>query len=384
MAGGGTGGHLFPALAIAEEFKRKNREAEIIFIGGRGGLEEKVVPNVGYSLKLLSVEGIKRKKGLKRIRSVLMAARSTVKAVGLLKEIGPAGVIGSGAYSSAPVVTAARLLGIKTAVMEQNALPGLTNRVLGRVVGRVYIAFEEAARYFPASKTVLAGNPIRRDILEKASYKHKKDKKFTVLVFGGSQGATAINAAFLDAAEYLTDIWPHMRVIHQTGREGFEAAEAAYRRKGLRVEIKSFIDDMADVYSQADLVICRAGATSIAEITAVGLASVLIPYPFASDNHQEVNARSLADRGAAVMIRQDVLTGSTLADTVRRFFENPGELETVSARSRALGKPGASAHIVNDFMAFLTGVFETGEAGEMKRTSRRKQKKEIERKEQDV
>ncbi|MFQ5464922.1 MAG: undecaprenyldiphospho-muramoylpentapeptide beta-N-acetylglucosaminyltransferase [Thermodesulfobacteriota bacterium] len=355
MAGGGTGGHLFPALALAEEFRTRDHETEIFFIGGRHGLEESLVPLYGYPVRLLGVEGIKRKKGLARIRALVKAARSTIKAVGLLKEIGPAGVIGSGSYASAPVVAAARLLGIKTAILEQNALPGLTNRVLGRMVDRIYISFEETGAHFPASRTVLAGNPVRREIVARASSRPKRGGPFTVLVFGGSQGATAVNAAFMDAAEYLTDIWPSLRVIHQTGSEGYRTAEAAYRRKNLKVELKEFIDDMAGAYAAADLVVCRAGATSIAEITAAGLAAILIPYPFASDNHQEVNARSLADRGAAVMIRQDVLTGSVLADTIRRFFENPGELVSVRERAGALGRPGAAASIAGDFMGLLTG-----------------------------
>ncbi len=167
IAGGGTGGHLFPALALAEEFKRRDPEVEIVFIGAHGGLEEKVVPRYGYPLRLLSVEGIKRKKGLKRIAALLKALSATIMAVGILRRLRPVGVIGSGAYSSAPVVFAARLLRIRTAILEQNALPGLTNRVSGRVVNRVYIAFEEAARYFPRARTVLTGNPIRREILSR-------------------------------------------------------------------------------------------------------------------------------------------------------------------------------------------------------------------------
>ncbi len=357
IAGGGTGGHLFPALALAEEFKRRDPEVEIVFIGAHGGLEEKVVPRYGYPLRLLSVEGIKRKKGLKRIAALLKAFRSTIKAVGILRSLRPDGVIGSGAYSSAPVVFAARLLRIRTAILEQNALPGLTNRVSGRVVNRVYIAFEEAARYFPRARTVLTGNPIRREILSRVGpvgvASDGAGEKFKVLVFGGSQGATAINAAFLDAAEYLTDIWNGLKVIHQSGDQGYEAVADSYRRKQLKVEVHRFIDDMAGAYSGADLVVCRAGATSIAEITAFGLASILVPYPFASDNHQEVNARCLQDVGAAVMIRQDKLTGKTLADAIRRFYENAGELKKVSASAKALGRPRAATVIADDFVELL-------------------------------
>lgn len=354
MAGGGTGGHLFPALALAEEFKTKAPGIEITFIGGRGGLEEKIVPKHGYPLRLLSVEGIKRRRGLKRIRALAKAAKSTFNAVGILRSIGPDGVIGSGSYSSAPVVLAAKLLGIKTAILEQNALPGLTNRVLGKTVNRIYIAFEEARGYFPGGRTIFSGNPVRKDILEKLEdRKWERNERFSILVFGGSQGATAINAAFLDATEYMTDIWSGLRVVHQTGEEGFETVKAAYRRKDIKVELFKFIDDMAEAYNSADLVVCRAGATSIAEITALGLPPILIPYPFASDDHQTVNARCLADRGAAIMIKQDELTGSALADAIKGLYKKPGGLKAIKENLKAFARPKAAEMIADDFLRLI-------------------------------
>ncbi len=357
FAGGGTGGHLFPALALAQEFKRIDPGVEVTFIGGRGGLEEKIVPGYGYPLRLLNVEGIKRRSGMQRLRALGKACKSTVEAVGILRSIKPDGVIGSGSYSSAPVVTAAKLLGIRTAILEQNALPGLTNRVLGKLVDRIYISFEEARGYFPGGRTVLSGNPIRREILESRGELEEEEAagagKFSILVFGGSQGATAINAAFLDATEYLTDIWNSLRVVHQAGEEGFEGVKAAYRRKGLKVELYRFIDDMGGAYRSADLAVCRAGATSIAEITAMGLPSILIPYPFASDDHQTVNARCLADKGAAVMIRQDNLTGSALAGVVRKLYKDPRELKAMGAAAKAFGKPGAAEMIAGNFLKAL-------------------------------
>ncbi len=355
MAGGGTGGHLFPAIALADEFKRRNPGTEITFIGGKGGLEEKIVPKYGYPLKLLSVEGVKRTRGLKRARALAKAAGSTLKAAGMLRSIRPDGVIGSGSYSSAPVVTAARLLGIKTAILEQNALPGLTNRVLGKVVNRIYVAFDEARAYFPKGRTILTGNPVRRDILEAAAEKGERGaEKFSILVFGGSQGATAINAAFLDSTEYLTDIWSGLRVVHQTGNDGYDTVKASYKRKNLRVEVLKFIDDMAKAYSSADLVVCRAGATTIAEVTAMGLASILIPYPFAADDHQTVNARCLTERGAAVLIEQDKLTGSTLAGAIRKFYGDRALFDSVRERVKGVGKPRASEMIIENFMKVIS------------------------------
>ncbi len=359
MAGGGTGGHLFPAIALAEEFRRRDSSVEVEFVGVRGGLEEKIVPGYGYHLTLLDVEGLKGGHGIKRVRAVIKVVTATVRALKMLRKIRPDGVIGSGAYSSAPVVLAARLLGIKTAIMEQNALAGLTNRLLGRVVGRVYTAFPEAGRFFPPGKVLLAGNPMRREIIKKAAAmdhgtgKARGKRPFTILVFGGSQGATAINAAFLDATEYLTDIWKDLDVIHQTGEQGYGFVKESYERKKLKVRLYKFIDFMADAYASADLVICRAGATSMAEIAAFGLVSILVPYPFASDNHQEVNARCMVDGGAAVMIPQEKLTGRSLAESIRQFYEDPGRLEKTRKKARALGRPEAAAVIVDDFMNLL-------------------------------
>jgi len=351
MAGGGTGGHLFPALALASEFKRMDKGIAITFAGAKGGLEEKIVPGMGYPLRLLNVEGIKRRSGLAKVRALAKAAMSSIEAIGMLREIRPDGVIGCGSYSSAPMVVAARLLGIKTAILEQNALPGLTNKVLGKTVNRIYISFEEARAHFPGGRTIFTGNPVRRDILD-ARFDGRKEK-FTVLVFGGSQGAVAVNTAFLDATEYLTDVWNGLRVIHQTGAEGVEAVRAAYRRKNLKAETHVFIDDMAAAYAGADLVVCRAGATSIAEITALGLASVLIPYPFAADDHQTVNAECLVSKGAAMMIAQDKLTGNSLAAVIRKFYSSPKELKAMRERSKAMGRPRAAEEIAENFLRLI-------------------------------
>jgi len=353
FAGGGTGGHLFPAIALAEEFRRRDPGTSITFVGSRGGLEEKVVPKYGWPLKLFDVEGVKRKKGLDAARALAKAAMSTVEAVRFLRSLRPDGVIGSGSYSSAPVVAAARLLGMKTAVLEQNALPGLTNRALGKFVNRVYISFEESRKFFPGGRTILSGNPVRREIITKLEDRRGMGERFSILVFGGSQGATAINAAFLDAAEFLTDIWSGLKVVHQTGQDGFETVAAAYKRKNLKVEAYRFIEAMGEAYNSADLVVCRAGATSLAEITAAGLPSILIPYPFASDDHQTINARSLEKAGAAVMIRQEGLTGAVLAGEIRRLYGDPQVLKSMRERSKALGRPRAAQEIAENFSRLI-------------------------------
>lgn len=352
MAGGGTGGHLFPALALAEEFKKNDKDVEIIFTGSKGRLEEKIVPEYGYELYLFDIEALKKRSGFGRIRSLFKALKAVLNATSMLRQLRPDGVIGSGSYSSGPVLLAASLMGIKTAIMEQNAMPGFTNRVLGKFVDRVYIAFEEAGKYFKVERTVVVGNPVRLDILSVIDTREslRGKGKFNLFVFGGSQGATAINASFLDAAEYLTDIWGDLNVVHQSGDEGFQMVESAYKRKGLKVDLHKFITNMAEVYAKSDLVVCRSGATSIAELTSLGIASVLVPYPFASDDHQEINARSMENRGAAVIIKQDELTGKILADVIREFYENRDELKKVELAAKAVGKPDASKRIVTDYM----------------------------------
>ena len=354
IAGGGTGGHLFPAIALAEEIKGKDPEAEIIFAGARGGLEERILNGTSFRLKLFDVTGIKRKGLIDKIYALLKVCRATIGSILFLIKEKPDGVVGSGSYSSAPVVLAGILLGKKAAILEQNAVPGLTNRILGKFVRRIYISFEESREYFPRGKTIFTGNPVRREILGKVGERVTLSQdKFTIFVFGGSQGATAINSAFLDSTEYLTKVWNDIEVIHQTGDHGFDAAKASYERKGLNVELTRFVEDMAEAYSKADLVICRAGATTIAEITAFGLPSILVPYPFASDGHQEANARCLADKGAAVIINQDNLTGATLAAAIKGFYRDRRTLKAMCEEVRRLAKPDAAESIARDYMKLI-------------------------------
>ncbi len=353
IAGGGTGGHIFPGIAMAEELKRRDSSIEVVFIGSPRGLDREILPSYGFRFEAIEVEPIRKRRGRTRINAVLKAWRATLAATRLLKKIAPAGVIGTGGYSSGPVVMAARLLGIRTAILEQNALPGLTNRILARFVDRIYTGFEETSRYMPRRKILFTGNPIRKNILDVRKDPFQRNGRFYLLVFGGSQGAKVVNAAFLDSLEYMTDILPYIQVIHQTGREGYQEVEEAYRRKGLRVELYPFIDNMAEVYRRADLIICRAGAMSVAELAVLGIPSILIPYPFSADRHQEHNAMALVERGGAVMLRQDELTGNSLAERIKGFFERREELERMRKSLGSLARPGATTRIVDDYLELL-------------------------------
>lgn len=360
LTGGGTGGHLFPALALAEELKAIDKGCEILFIGSAAGIEKGIVPKHGYPLEFLDIQGFKGKGLYSKALICLKAAKAVFAAKGMLKAFRPDGVVGTGGYSSGPVVLAARLLGIKTAILEQNSVPGMTNRILGRVVNKVFVAFDESKKFFPGGRVIAAGNPVRKEILKISNSIRLRriqipNSNFKILIFGGSQGAKAVNTAFLDALEYLADIRDGMKIIHQTGDADYAAVKETYARKGIKADVYRFIDDMAEAYSQADIVICRAGATSIAEITALGLASILIPYPFAADNHQAVNAQILSDKGAAIMISQDEIIGDALANTIRRFYCDKDALKKISDNARALGRPNAAREIAEKLMYEVRG-----------------------------
>lgn len=354
LTGGGTGGHLFPALALAEEFKAIDKECEILFIGSALGIEKGIVPKHGYALELLDMCGLKGKGLYNKVSAGWKAAKAIFAAKRILKSFGPDGVVGTGGYSSGPVMLAARLLGIKTAILEQNSVPGLTNRILGRAANKIFVAFDESKKFFPCGKVILAGNPVRKEILKISNFRFQiSNSKFTILVFGGSQGAKAVNAAFLDAVEYLADIRDGIKIIHQTGDADYMTVKETYERKGIKAAAYRFIDDMAEAYSNADLVICRAGASSISEITALGLASILIPYPFAANNHQEINARCLSEKGAAIMMAQNEIIGDALANVIRRFFKNPEGLNGIREKAKALGKPNAARDIAGSILRML-------------------------------
>ncbi|MBI3753337.1 MAG: undecaprenyldiphospho-muramoylpentapeptide beta-N-acetylglucosaminyltransferase [Deltaproteobacteria bacterium] len=357
LTGGGTGGHLFPAIALAEEFKARDRDCRILFIGASSGIEKEIVPKYGYPLELLDIEGFKGRGLSHKVSAGLKAAMGVLTAKKILQSFQPDRVVGTGGYSSGPVILAARLLRVKTAILEQNAVPGLTNRILGRVVNKIFVAFEQSKKFFPGGRVIFAGNPVRREIIGSRRVPSGRGQgskdKFTILVFGGSQGAKAVNTAFSDALEYLADIRDSLNIIHQTGDADYQTVKEMYERKGIKAELFAFIDDMAKAYSMADMVICRAGATSIAEITALGLASILMPYPFAANNHQEINARSLAGKGAAIIMRQDEIIGDALANVIRKFYESPEELKKIREKAKAFGKPNAAEAIAESIIKLV-------------------------------
>jgi UDP-N-acetylglucosamine--N-acetylmuramyl-(pentapeptide) pyrophosphoryl-undecaprenol N-acetylglucosamine transferase len=351
IAGGGTGGHLFPGLALAEELASRGAE-EIRFVGTEKGVEAREVPKAGYPLDLLQVTGIKGR-GLRGLFSGLFRLpKAYLEARALLKKHKPHLVVGVGGYASGPMVFAARMAGIPTAILEQNALPGLTNKILGKLVRKVFISLPEAGKFFSAKKIQLLGNPIRRSIREKlaraASQEKPAGEALSILILGGSQGATALNELLPKA---LSQVQRPLHIVHQSGAKDEAKTREAYQSLGLNAEVSAFFDNMAERYQAADLLICRAGATTIAELGVVGRPSILIPFPQAADNHQEINALSLVNANAGILCRQYETTPEQLAEHVRGLVDDPTRRSQMAQAAKSVGKPEAAKEIASACIA---------------------------------
>lgn len=351
IAGGGTGGHLFPGVAIAEELRAREPDAAVRFVGTRRGIEARVLPELGWDLALIEVSGLKTVGALGALRGVLRLPRALWQARRIVRQFRPDAVIGVGGYASGPVVLMARIAGVPTAICEQNSIPGLTNKILGRVARAVFVSFEGSRRFFPVRKTIVSGNPVRRGLVHRLlasgeATARAPGEPVHVLVSGGSLGAVAVNALAADALIALARETP-LAIVHQTGEKGYAETVARYASAGVAATCHAFIQDMAAAYQRADLVIGRAGATTVAELAITGVPAVFIPYPFAADNHQELNARELADDGAALVFRQDELTGDKLAAALRPIVADASRRAEMAARMKARARPGAAAAVID-------------------------------------
>lgn len=353
VAGGGTGGHVFPGIALAEEVVTRHPANDVVFVGTARGLEASVVPAAGFPIELIEVKGLKGKGLVGALLNLLLLPRAFVQSWRILKRWRPDVVVGVGGYASGPVVLTAWAMRIPTAVQEQNAIAGLTNRLLGRVVKAAFTAFPEAARHFAARKVYQLGNPIRRRLMENYMRPESAHGKPRLLVFGGSQGAHALNMRVLEALPHLADLRERIQITHQTGARDREYVEKGYRACGFAPDVREFIDDMSAAYAGSDLVVCRAGATTLAELTVCKKPSILVPFPAAADNHQVKNARSLVDAGAAVMIEERSLTGEVLAREIREILDAPERRERMARAAGRLGSPQAAKEIADVCMELV-------------------------------
>jgi UDP-N-acetylglucosamine--N-acetylmuramyl-(pentapeptide) pyrophosphoryl-undecaprenol N-acetylglucosamine transferase len=356
IAGGGTGGHLFPGIALAEEIKTRHPDNEVLFVGTARGLEATVVPREGFRLELIDVTGLKGKGLGGLFRGVFRLPRAFAQARAILRREKPAIVIGVGGYASGPLVLAAALSGILTAVQEQNALPGLTNKILGRFVNAVFVAFKEAIPFFPARKVHLLGNPIRRALLDNYLKPKIPSPRFTLLITGGSQGAHRLNERVVEAVKALGPTARDMTIIHQTGTADRAEVERQYKELQVTAEVLDFIQDMPTAYARADLIICRAGAATLAEITVARKPAILVPFPFATDNHQEVNAGSLVEAGAAILFRESELNADTLASAIRALHDDPVRRQKMERAAGLLGRPEAAREIADVCVELVTSL----------------------------
>jgi UDP-N-acetylglucosamine--N-acetylmuramyl-(pentapeptide) pyrophosphoryl-undecaprenol N-acetylglucosamine transferase len=350
IAGGGTGGHLFPGIAIAKEIQKRRPDARISFAGTSRGIEARVVPREGFALDLIRSAGLKGKSIVARARGAALLPLSVVDAWRVISTRRPRLVVGVGGYSSGPVVLVAALRGVPTMLLEQNAVPGLTNRLLAPFVRAAAVTFESTTAFFGA-KAFISGNPVRPEFLtaEKPAAESGDDVPTSarVLVFGGSQGAHAINMAMVEAAEELAALATPLRVTHQTGERDLETVRAAYRRASLTAEVAAFFDDMGWRLRDADLVVCRAGATTVAEITAAGKPAILVPLPTATDDHQRKNAEALAAAGAADVLIQSEMSGHVLAQRILALAADRAKRLRLAAVARTMAHPDAAEVIVD-------------------------------------
>lgn len=352
IAGGGTGGHLFPGIAIAQAFTGKNPRSEILFVGVGNDFEKTMVEKAGFNHKSIRAEGIKGRGFLKQLRSVLKIPWGMFESFKIIRDFKPDLVVGVGSYSSGPFIITARLLNIKITLHEQNIIPGITNRILSRFADRIYVSFEETKKKLSPKKAALSGNPLRREIVNAAIRNISADSsdyitQFTVLVLGGSQGAHKINMAIIETLPLLKNKEKYF-FVHQTGVQDEQYVADSYERAGIPCMVKPFFQDMAERYSGANLVICRAGATTVAEVTAMGMGAIFIPYPYAADDHQFLNACILSDSGASEMILEKDLTAEILSERIEYFFRYPEALNKMASAAKKFGKPDAAEFIVND------------------------------------
>jgi len=347
IAGGGTGGHIYPAIAIAREYLARDASRRVVFVGTEKGLEKQIVPKAGFPLEFIDVGGLKGKGGLDLIRNVLRLPRGFMQASRIVKKHDPNVVLGVGGYSSGPVLTAAKLRGIPTVIHESNAFPGVANRVLAKFATAVAVAFEDAATRLKRKDAVITGNPIRAEFFTPRNRATAQPRN-RVLIFGGSQGSRILNNTMSDALLFLAHLKDQLEIVHQTGPSDLDKVQAAYRASAFgNARVVPYLDPMADEIAAADLVVSRAGAMTIGELAAVGRAAILVPFAAATNNHQEINARVVEKAGGAIVITEAALTPERLARAIADVIADPERAARMGAAAKTLAVPEATKNIVD-------------------------------------
>jgi len=346
LAGGGTGGHLFPAVALAQLLLQQDDHAAVQFVGTERGLEARLLPKLELPLATVAMAGVVGTGLRGKLEMLPRLLKSMLQAKKIISGFNPDLVIGVGGYSSVPVLLMAKLMGIPYVIHEQNAIPGLGNRLLGKWAKRVFLSFADSGHEFDASKTVLTGNPLRSGL---STVSERIDANGTLLIFGGSRGAQAINRVVVDMLPLLKEWRDCPTLLHQTGETECDKVRQAYADAGFDPQqVVPFIDDMAAAYDQAKLVVCRAGATTLAELTVCGRPAVLIPFPYAAGDHQTANARTLEQAGAAKVLPQSEMSPAVLFELIRQMSGNLDLLQSMAAQGRSLGQPGAAEMILDE------------------------------------
>lgn len=345
VAGGGTGGHLFPGIAVAEALQRVDPGSQVLFVGTERGIEKTAVPKAGFEVKFVEVGGLKRVGAAKALKTLVGLPLSVLAARRILVEFGADAVLGVGGYASGPVVAAAWTMGLPTAIQEQNSVPGLTNKALAKIAKRVYATFPSSQSYFPQDKIELVGNPVRRAFVDAAARPAPAVEPGLVFTFGGSQGARPLNEGVPKALAVLKGRGRDVRALHQAGKNDVDAVRAGYEAAGVQAEVTPFIDDMVAAYRRAHVVVCRAGATSCAELTALGVPAILVPFPQAADDHQTKNAADLVAAGAAILLPQSEMTPERLADEIEKLLADDGTRRRMSEAASRVGRIDAAERI---------------------------------------
>ncbi|HEX9917430.1 MAG TPA: undecaprenyldiphospho-muramoylpentapeptide beta-N-acetylglucosaminyltransferase [candidate division Zixibacteria bacterium] len=360
IVAGGTGGHLFPGIALAQELRKRYKDIELFFVGTKRGVESRELSKLGFNLETISIVGLSRKNILRNISAPFYLFKGLAQSFMLLNRIKPGVVIGTGGYVSYPVLLLASLKKILTLIQEQNSFPGMTTRLLAPRVDKVCLTYPGSLKYFPSftskpKKFKILGNPIRKEVtqgnrdLGLKRFNLSPDKK-TIFIFGGSQGSHKINLTVLEALDYFGD---NLQLLWQTGEKDFDATKEKTREIKMNLSLHPFIDDMGSAYAVADLVISRAGALTLAEITACGKPAILIPYPSATADHQKLNAQELEKSGAAKLILENDLNGKKLANLSNRLFADKSVLEQMSQASRNMAKLDATSKITDEIEELL-------------------------------